>query len=332
MRIVILLLSLVLSVVGTAQNRSDQGTLSLSPQQGQTHDIALFEGDQLRWSVSAISPKKAEVGLMRLYDDQEQVLLEAQDFESRTFEFSAKKAGVFTLWFQNLSADKAQYEATYSVISTHKKVPTIAYRQKKDTTYGFAVKQWITHHKKDMVPVQEEGYYLNSTSNALVKGGKNRILIPVQLPEGTQEWYYSFTASRDKEQMENTLASFQLASQLSTYADNDQKLQQAISTLSPPPGANICDVYVMRSEAQAMRFKDKEEFSYHLPSSRENFKSGVVRVKDRRDAYIGIRNPDNLYGIHVGLSITALVLQEDRRLEEVQIPIIRAYKKGYIKK
>ena len=119
------------------------------------------------------------------------------------------------------------YRLLYEVNSTRKKKPQIGYKVQKDTTYGFETEQLVDKIKLETTTVQNEKYYLNSTSNALLKGGKNRIIIPVNLPENTQEWYYVFSASRDENDIKNTLSSFNLASQLTKFIKDDTSIQNA---------------------------------------------------------------------------------------------------------
>lgn len=198
--------------------------------------------------------------------------------------------------------------------------------RKVTTSYGYTTTQLNAIKTVSSQAIQTDKFYLNSTSNALVKGGKNRTIFPVHLPEGTKEWYYRFTASRIEEDITNTLKTFNLAGELSQYINSKNPLQNAVNDLTTPPGANICDIYVFKEE-DAKLFKEKEEFNYDLSASRENYKSGTVLVKTTSSdlLFIGINNPDSLHGIHVAIEIVALVENETTVTETIRIPIYTSF-------
>ena len=206
-------------------------------------------------------------------------------------------------------------------------LPIMAQQKRKvKTTYGYQTTQERTVNKLGSEAIQTDKFYLNSTSNALLKGGKNRIILPIQLPENTKEWYYRFTASRNEQDINKTLNSFSLAGELTQYVKGENPLKNAVNNLATTPGANICDLYVLNEE-NAVLFKDKEDFTYDLSSSRENSKSGTVVVKKKIDTpvFIGINNPDNLHGIHVAIEIVAVVENTLQITETIRIPIYTSY-------
>ena len=198
--------------------------------------------------------------------------------------------------------------------------------RKIDTTYAYQTTQTQTTSVLQTEAIQIEKFYINSASNALLKGGKNRIILPIQLPSNTQEWYYRFTASRNEEAIQKTLQTFSLAGELTTYIKSENPLKNAVNNLTTPPGADICDIYVF-NEVNAKLFKEKEDFDYDLTASRENYKSGVVAVKHKSEnaVYIGLRNTDNLYGIHVAIEIVAIVNSEHQIKETIRIPVYTSF-------
>jgi len=198
----------------------------------------------------------------------------------------------------------------------------------KDTTYAYLTETIVHTNILKAKKVQaEHKFYINSRSNDLVKGGKSRIILPIQLPKNTVSWYYEFTASRNESEVSNTINTFNLLSELSDYAEKDG-LDTAVSKLTPPPGANICDIYLVDKE-NANLFRDKKEFLFDLDGSRENFKSGIVSVlaPKERMVYLAIKNPDNIYGIHVGIQAIAMVQLNKSVKKAYRIPVITSYLK-----
>ena len=312
-----------------AQQTKDQ-IISLAKDQQKEILIPAYKGDTIAFQVNLYNTKKAKISKVAFYEHPNTLLLKIENVKDYTAKVIAKKTAIYKLVLENKNSEPVTYALGYSVASTRKKRPTIGYKVKKDTTYGYETTQYRKVAKTEAVTVQQEKFYVNSVSNALVKGGKNRIVLPIDLPKGTREWYYIFTASRNEEDIKNTLSTFDLASQLTKYMDGDKSLQKAVATLSPPPGADICDIYVIENEINTQLFKEKEDFKYALDGSRENFKSGIVKVDGSEKAYLGIQNPDNLHGIHVGMEIIALVEESEKIQETVNIPIITSYQVPYL--
>jgi hypothetical protein len=195
-----------------------------------------------------------------------------------------------------------------------------------DTTFAYQTTKLKKVSTATTQIVQKDRFYLNSKSNAFIKGGKNRVLLPVHLPAHTSEWYYVFSASRSEEDIKNTLQTFNLAGELSEIIQEKASLKQSVSSLNAPPGANICDIYVM-TESDALLFREKEDFTFDLSSSRENYKSGIVTVKNasKQTIYLGLNNPDNLYGIHIAIEIIAVVTTNGYEEEIIRMPVITSY-------
>lgn len=156
------------------------------------------------------------------------------------------------------------------------------------------------------MPVQE--FYLNSISNETWRGGRSKTILPVELPEGTVEWYYEFTASRNKAIQKANVDQFSLASQLTSLVDNTGILSASVNMLTAPPGGDVCNLYLIDGQFYNP-FLSGKEFEHYSTGSRQNFKSGIVQVRGLKinRPMIGIKNPDGYYGINVSLKIVAIV-------------------------
>lgn len=176
-------------------------------------------------------------------------------------------------------------------------------------TNGQEIKK-VAHYEVVELPVQN--FYLNSTSNETWKGGRSKTLYPVTLPEGTVEWYYEFTASRNETEVQNNTKQFRLASKLSSLVDNTGLLSATMNMFTAPPGGNVCNVYLTEEKYYNIFFADGNYM--HYPSgSRLNYNSGIVQVRGLHitQPMIGIKNPDGFYGIHVSLQVVAVVSKID---------------------
>ncbi len=163
------------------------------------------------------------------------------------------------------------------------------------------------HYETIKFPVQN--FYVNSTSNETWKGGSSKTVYPVLLPEGTVEWYYEFTASRDESEMKTNAEQFSLETQLINLVDKTGILKATVNMFTSAPGGNICNVYLI-DETGYNNFLDGVDFKYYPIGTRTNYKSGIVQVRGLNSIIspmIGIKNPDLSFGIHVSLQIVAVV-------------------------
>lgn len=163
--------------------------------------------------------------------------------------------------------------------------------------------------------------YINSGRNALFQGGKSRIIYQVNLPENTVEWYYSFAASRSQGDVAATKAGMKMVTELAGLLDRSGLLSLSINALTQPPGADYCDVYLLRPEQlQAFINKEDDKWGYIAEGSRENLKSGIVKIKNcctNNTWYLGFKNPDAGVGLSVMYEIVAIV--EKPRYETAQV-------------
>ena len=300
--------------------------VSLSPNEEKEFFIPAYQEDVIHFQMNLHNTKRAKNNSVLFYEYPSKLLVKNENVKSFDKTIISTNNGIYKLVLRNDNSKNVDYIVSYTVASNRKKKPQIGFRVQKDTTYGFETEQLTDKISLETVTVQNEKFYLNSTSNALLKGGKNRIIVPVNLPDNTKEWYYVFSASREEKDINNTLSSFNFASQITKFLKEDESIQGAVSNLSPPPGANIC---VINDDANAELFKEKEEFSSSLDGSRENFKSGIVKISSNEKGYLGIRNPDNLYGIHIAIEIIAVVEKIEQIKESVNIPIITSYQVPY---
>lgn len=140
--------------------------------------------------------------------------------------------------------------------------------------------------------------------------GQSRTIIPVTLPTGTVAWYYEFAAFREPAQLQAARNQFKLAAELTQLVDQTGIAKLMLATLTQPPGGNICNVYLLKDAAQSDLFQAKQEFSYLREGTRSSLTSAVVPIQASGDAtpvYLGLHNPDNLYGIHYALEVLAVV-------------------------
>ncbi|MCX2678876.1 hypothetical protein OOZ15_02885 [Galbibacter sp. EGI 63066] len=323
MRIIYACLLLVTSITYSQTNLSEQ--VALEAKTEQEFFIAANEGDLINIKIKKTDGKKIPVFSFTALKSGNTVFTEKR-FRKLKSSITSIEKSVYRLRFRN-SFDKAvAFDMDISIDTFGKTPAKIVYKTVTDTVYGEEKTVMDTLETLETEILQKERFYLNSKSNALVKGGKNRVVFPVYLPENTKEWFYVLTADRDQEAVKRTAKTFSLASELSKHLDTEvTSLSSAVTQLNAPPGAHICDVYLLEKE-QAQLFREKEDFSFNMEGSRENYKSGVIHIKENTadKFYIGVNNPDNLYGIHVGIEVVAIISKEEIVPKLIRTPEIHS--------
>ena len=208
---------------------------------------------------------------------------------------------------------------------------SVYWKEVSDTTYTVSTERYLV--KKEFKPerIIKEKHYINSGSNATLKGGKSRITVNVSLPKNTLKWYYVFSASRNEQEIANTHNSINLLNEISSILDKTGTINFGAQMLTQPPGGNVCDVYLLDRE-NATLFEQKVAYNYFRDFSRQNLASGVVQITNTSLAglYLGIKNPDEFYGIHTSLEVVAITLNEEWGTKEVRHPNIVSHKEAYL--
>ena len=161
-------------------------------------------------------------------------------------------------------------------------------------------------------------FYINGGSNATFKGGKSRILLPLNFPKNTIKWYYEFSASRNENDINTVSESLNLAGELSSLIDNTGLLEFGINQLTQPPGSDYCDIYHLSHNNSSM-FTSKQAYSYFTEATRENIKSGVIEVNccTQETTYLGFKNPDSFNGIHIIVEVVAIIQESGYVMDHV---------------
>ena len=178
---------------------------------------------------------------------------------------------------------------------------------------------------KSQIPIQDsaftvvtiapaQSFYLDSRLMSNLNG-RSRLTIPVNLPEGTVRWYYSFAASESKNE---PLEWVGLAGQLTKLYDRTGIASEVINRLVKPSGTTICDIFILNNSVTAsgawqegvLQFENKEDVNLIVDKdfSRQNMTGGIVEVwvKNKRPV-LGLSNPSIKTGINVKIEILAVV-------------------------
>ena len=149
---------------------------------------------------------------------------------------------------------------------------------------------------------------LNGKLRDAVAGGESRAIIPIDLPPGTIEWFYSFSTAAGVSGTKN----LNLAIQLSSYTFDLTGISGKILTqLRVPGGTNAINIYVMDADNRTF-FLEGDDFQSIEEGSSQVTKEGVVKVDDVKTGrwFIGIENPSALDGVNVTIEVAALVSEE----------------------
>lgn len=284
----------------------------------------LAEGDLLNFNFQEMNGKELkEIEIIELPSTSKFMDYKSVKIENKTLHI--QNTGIYKFRFSNSAMGgrvcKVKIQRTPANDSNRSFNTNVYWKTVYDTLFKTVSEKYLVKREfKPVALVPTSEFYINSGANANFQGGKSRITIPVILPKGTQEWYYVFSASRDKEDIERVKNSLSLFGQISKLIDNSGTLNFGVDVLTKPPGGNVCDIYLMDYENSRL-FEAKSAYQYLLIGTRENLKSGIVKISstnNQQPYYIGIKNPDSLYGIQVLIEVVAVVLEEEWGVRDVE--------------
>ncbi|MEO5645223.1 MAG: hypothetical protein ABIS12_18015 [Bacteroidia bacterium] len=199
--------------------------------------------------------------------------------------------------------------------------PSVGWKTVNDTIFDTRTENTLVSTTYKAVHVQDPmKQWVNSGSNATFLGGKSRVVVPVNLPANTVEWYYIVSANRDEAQMNGTMSGFKLLTDVTNAIDATGVAGFGISLLTKPPGADYCDVYLLDYQSQTLFLNKEEGWKYNIEGTRENVASGLVKVKGitSGQVYLGIRNPNTSYGEFVAIEVVAVTKEEKYEIQQVK--------------
>lgn len=223
-----------------------QEEILLNSEEEKEYFIATHKGDIVEIEVKKLKGKKISSLFFGKYLSDKKLETEQRLKYFRTAK-PVKEGGVYHLFFNNTTNTPSSISVKINVKTNHTVPAELVYRTVYDTTYTNEVREVEEEVEKITTEIlQKEKFYLNSRSNSFIKGGKDRVIFPVYLPVNTVRWFYVLTANREEKAVAQTARTFSLASELTNYIDSNQNsLALAVTNLNAPPGADICDVYLV---------------------------------------------------------------------------------------
>lgn len=294
------------------------------------------EGDQLIFDFEEEKGKELkEIEIIELPSSSKFMDYKTKKIENKVIQI--QRTGIYKFRFSNTAIGgricKFKIQRVPATETTKNFNTSVFWRTAYDTVTRTVQERYLV--KKEYKPVQildPSKFYINSGSNADFKGGKSRITIPVNIPKNTVEWYYTFSAYRQEEEIARNQKSVNLMGQLTKLIDRTGVLNIGFDMLTKPPGGDICDIYLIDINNRDP-FEAKTEYRHYPEGSRENIASGIVKVKSSLflNNYLGIRNPDYQHGIHVIVEAVAITLDEEWGVKEVLNYDISSRQEAYLK-
>ena len=162
---------------------------------------------------------------------------------------------------------------------------------------------------------------------------KPRLTVPIQLPDFTSEWYYTYTTTTDKKKAETLKSSLQLSANLKQKIIQSGGTSFTADSLPIPEGSDSCRIYLL-DQSNRQLFDDHVNFRHFREGTRENTKSGVVKIKIATfpNSYLGLRNINPSSGIYIVLEAVAIIPPEEQdQVAETQSVSVRAKNEPYLK-
>ncbi|UII26114.1 hypothetical protein LVD15_22855 [Fulvivirga maritima] len=267
---------------------------------------ALDAGDQLIINLKMSNKNGSNSTKVFSYPDGN-ILFSKDDFQDLNQKINIDKKGIYGISF----ATSHSFNRNMKMKVT--RVPS----SKESVQFNTKV---VSKEYYNAVTVQSpQAFYINSESNAAFKNGKSKVFIPFTIPENAVKWYYTFSATRDKDKINESLKNFNLLSEITKYLNSKPGISFALNMINQPPGSDYCDIYLIDHENLSLSQND-QAFSYLPVGSRVNYKSGTVEVKEfiNTPMYLAINNPDFSHGINVSIEIVAIVKETQLEMAENQ--------------
>lgn len=318
--------SLLLAVASHAQQQVitiAENTLKVGAFSEEIFYYGLAEGDQLIFNFEEQKGKELkEVEIIEMPGASRFMDYKTKKIENKVVQ--VHKSGIYKFRFANNALGgricKFKLERIPATEETARFNTTVFWKTVYDSVERRVQEPYLVKKEHKTVSLAgPENYFINSASNALFKGGSTRVTIPVALPPNTVEWYYSFSATRKEEEIKQTKQGLQLAAQVTKLLSSDGGITSlAIDKLIVPPGGNVCDIFLLDAANKPL-FDQKTAFKHYPEGSRENLMQGSVKIKSKnlQQYFIGIKNPDHYYGVHVAIEVVAIVLEEQWATREV---------------
>jgi hypothetical protein len=206
---------------------------------------------------------------------------------------------------------------------------TVYWRTIYDTIYRNLKPPPAPESYKTVALIPPAVYYLEPNT----PDNKPRLTVPIQLPDFTSEWYYTYATTTDKKKAETLKSTLQLSANLKQRIIQSGGTSFTADSLPIPEGSDSCRIYLL-DQSNRQLFDDHVNFRHFREGTRENTKSGVVKIKIATfpNAYLGIRNTNPDSGIYVALEVVAIIPPEEQeQVAETQSVSIRAKNEPYLK-
>lgn len=333
------LLSIFLSLVLKAQSRPvdvAENTLKVKPFGEETFYYGFAEGDQMIFSFDEVNDKELkELEIIELPSSSKFMDYKTKKIENKILNIA--KTGIYKFRFSNSAVTGRVCRFKIQRIPGREDLKNfdcnVYWRTVNDSSKKVQQERYLVKTNYQAVQILEPSeFFVNSGRNSLFEGGKSRITLPINLPSNTVEWYYTFSATRNDAEVAATKKSMNLMAQLTKLVDQSGALNIGIEMLTKPPGGNVCDVFLVDANNRAP-FEAKTDFQYFTEGTRENLTSGVVKVKSSlfSNAFLGIRNPDAGYGIHLIVEAVAITTEEEWGVRDKVSYDVKSRQEAYLK-
>lgn len=313
-----------------------ESTFKISSLSEETFQFGLCEGDHLLIEFNEKKGKKVERLVLRELEGIT-IFQDYQFSEISKKKIKISKTAIYEIAIKNRSAAKRTCYLQLSRLPATEAFrnfnSTVYSRIIRDTTYKTKKKPFVRYQGvKPVILAEKNLIYLDNRTKAIFPGANSKVVVTVNLPINTVEWYYQFSSYRNKDKINSVNQTFDLIGNISKVLDRTGLVKLGIQMLTHPPGGDICSVYLLDA-SNSHAFKNTNSWRYQQLGSRENYNSGIVKIKQLGGGtqYIGIQNPELFHGINVLFEVVAIVADFNTGIEEIQKPIIKSKREFYLK-
>ncbi len=168
---------------------------------------------------------------------------------------------------------------------------------------------------KAVTIIEARTVHLHSKNKESFSGQKSTTTIPIEIPNNTVEWYYSFTTSGSAISANNLKLAAQLIVLLAsktniagTAISATGLTDKAINSITVPEGSHAVDIYLFDA-TNCNNFRTGIQANAIPSGTVETTKNAKVKIKNPISGtyYLGLNNPASMYAVDINIEVVAIV-------------------------
>lgn len=292
-----------------------------NPAENPTFYFALETGDELIFNIQGNQKSGMNQLFLHRYPDYNVPVLKNETWLNlQDYRFRVNQRGVYRLSFSTLNPADRDCQMTVH------RVPANAAARNFDTNI-----RWKTVSDTTFAPIGAVQLLKPQTVWVEARDKKaptaNLAVLAIELPQGTQNWFVIAGGNRDRNDVSNNLARYNLQPSLNEVLGKRPGAEINLDAVNAPPGVDNFDIFLLDEAGREQFAKGGNTFTSKPEGSREGVSSLKLKINTVTSGtcYLGIRNPG---GKAIGVNIEAVAIARAGgrgvpvKITEKQVPLM----------